>query len=235
MPNSQLDSAALAWRRGSLEAVPSAPTSPESPEYPREELNQRCTDWLCRMAAGDSTAFEPLYHATLSRLWGLAYKVLGRESDTEDVISDAYTQVWRHAGRFDAERGSALAWLSVICRSRAIDCLRRRDPATAGEDFQDDLEGLVDPRAEGSERVSNESGLDGDPLRGVAWGQSCRELDAALAELSAIERQLIVLAYYRDLSQTELAQALNMPLGTVKSRTRRALAELRKLLTSEKL
>jgi len=234
-PGSQPDGAPFAWWRGSSDAVPPVPRTVDTPAYPRDELNERCAGWLRRLAAGDAEAFEPLYHATLPRLWGLAFKVLGRESDTEDVLSEAYTQVWRDAGRYDAARGSALAWLSIICRSRAIDCLRRRDHATTGEDSQDLLDGLIDPRSQDCGSPFDGHVAHEDPLRGVAWGQSRRELDTALAELPPVERQLIVLAYYRDLSQTELAQALNMPLGTVKSRTRRALAELRHLLTTETL
>jgi len=203
-----------------------APTLADAPDAgSREALNERCAEWLARLARGDADALVPLYHATLPRLWGLAHKVLGRDSDTEDVLSEVYTQVWRDARRFDTARGSALAWLAIICRSRAIDCLRRREPAGVvdanelGPGFDVDDDGGACPAACAE-----------DPMSRLARAQVHRDLDGALARLGPVERQLVVLAYYRDLSQSELARMLGLPLGTVKSRTRRALAELRSLL-----
>jgi len=197
-----------------------------------EDLNARCADWLPRMAAGDTAALEALYHASLPRLWALARKVLGRDADAEDVLAEVYLQVWRDAARWDAGRGSPLAWLTTICRSRAIDHLRRRDPARLCDEVEELLDSLAaspgdDPGAFGT------PGPALDPMQSLAWRQECRGLDAALASLPTAERQLIVLAYYRGLSQSELAEALDLPLGTVKSRTRRALAELRRQLTLE--
>jgi len=195
-----------------------------------EELNTKCRAWLARIAAGDAPALEDLYHATLPWLWALARKVLGNDADVEDVLSDVYHQVWRESARYDPDRSPPMAWLTMICRSRAIDHLRRRDTAFSF----DEIENLVSEAGEAD--IPQQVGLqreaqDSDPQRALGWRQECSGLEAALACLPAVERQLILLAYFRDMSQTELAETLGMPLGTVKSRTRRALAELRRQLT----
>ncbi len=195
-----------------------------------EELNRKCRTWLARIAAGDAAALEDIYHATLPWLWALARKVLGNEADVEDVLSDVYHQVWRESVRYDTDRSPPMAWLMMICRSRAIDHLRRRDTAFSFEDIESMVTESGD--ADASPQAGHQlDSPDSDPQRTLGWRQECSGLEAALASLPAVERQLILLAYFRDMSQTELAETLGMPLGTVKSRTRRALAELRRQLT----
>ncbi len=210
------------------------PRRVNSPGFQTEALNTLCLDWLRRMAAGDAKALEALYDATLPRLWALALKILRNPGDAEDVLSEVYLQVWRDAATHAPERGTPLTWMTMICRSRAIDHLRRRDPCQ----LREDVEKLVDaqatpPDADAPEDLFVARAAAADPMQALAWRQKCRSLEAALATLPRAERQLIVLAYYRGLSQTELAQALGLPLGTVKSRTRRAFLELRRQLELE--
>jgi RNA polymerase sigma-70 factor (ECF subfamily) len=211
-----------------------APRRVTSPTFQTEALNHLCLGWLERMATGDAGALEALYDATLPRLWALALKILRNPCDAQDVLSEVYLQIWRDAATHAPERGSPISWMTMICRSRAIDHLRRRDPSH----LRDDIDTLVDAQAapatfdEPASFAVARSGQ-ADPMHSAAWRQQCRDLESALAALPTSDRQLIVLAYYRGLSQSELADTLGLPLGTVKSRTRRAFMELRRQLTLE--
>jgi RNA polymerase sigma-70 factor (ECF subfamily) len=211
-----------------------APRRVSSPRFQTDALNDLCLAWLARMAKGDAKALEALYDATLPRLWALALKILRHPCDAQDVLSEVYLQIWRDAATHAPERGAPITWMTMICRSRAIDYLRRRDPSH----LRDDIDRLVDaqstpPVFDDPESFALARCGHADPMHSVAWREQCRSLESALAALPNADRQLIVLAYYRGLSQSELAHTLGLPLGTVKSRTRRAFMELRRQLTLE--
>ncbi len=166
--------------------------------------------------AGEQRALERLYRLTISRVFGAALRIVRCHATAEEVAEDVYVQVWHSAATFDAERGSPLAWLLTICRSRALDSLRRADKA------------ILDP--DPTERL--------DATRQVVPGlqdllQATQEhaaLHAAMSKLRAEQRQLLSLAFFRGLSYPEIAAAAQLPLGTVKSQIRRALATLREEL-----
>jgi RNA polymerase sigma-70 factor (ECF subfamily) len=173
-------------------------------------------DHIRAIAGGDEAAFAAFYDATVGLVYGLALRILRDASEAEEVVSDVYLQVWRQAARFDAARGVARAWLVTIARSRALDTLRKRDPAEPREDA-----GALDDLA-----VSNTP----DPpdwLSAVERGQT---LHAALARLSPEQRQMLALAYFRGLSHQEICDHTGIPLGTVKTHLRKALDALRVIL-----
>jgi RNA polymerase sigma factor (sigma-70 family) len=185
----------------------SLPTAPDEPQL---------AAWIARIAERDERALGALYDATLSRVYGLVRRIVRRADLADEVVEDAYFQVWRQALRFDPARGSAQAWLLGMARSRAIDRLRREARFAA-----DSLDADQAPQIEGEDAPA-------DDLLAAARGHA--ELHRALMQLQAQPRQLVALAFFRGLSHEEIASQTALPLGTVKSQIRRALIALRQVL-----
>jgi len=172
-------------------------------------------DLLRQVARGEREAFAGLYDRHASLVLAFATRLLGARSDAEDLLQEVFLQVWRQAGDYDPSRGSPEAWLLTITRSRGIDKLRSR--RRRGE----------------SERPADEAG----PAEGeggvVQSGESQAEarltVATALGELPEPQRRVLELAYLDGLTQTEIAERLREPLGTVKTRMRTALERLRGL------
>src|SRR5690349_3658644 len=171
------------------------------------------------MRHGDRQALETLYEATVGKLYALASAILRQAEDSEEVVCETYAQAWETADRFDPARASVMGWLLMICRSRALDLLRKR--RTRGENL--DLAGF--------ERVDEEVR---PPDELLSLMQQNSRVHAALGSLTPERRQLVSLAFLRDLTHQEIAEATGMPLGTVKSHLRRALAQLREQLEAAK-
>ncbi|MBL0729026.1 sigma-70 family RNA polymerase sigma factor [Piscinibacter sp. HJYY11] len=172
--------------------------------------------WIGRIVLHDEAALATLYDATVSRVYAVVMRVVRRASLAEEVVEDTFFQVWRQAPRFDPARGKALTWLLNMARSRAIDAVRHESR------FQHDS---LDAEA-ACEMLADELGH--DDLLDVARGHA--ELQRALMLLNAQPRQLVALAFFRGLSHEEIATHTELPLGTVKSQIRRALATLRDAL-----
>lgn len=175
--------------------------------------------WVNAMAAGDESALGMLYDATLGKVYGLALRITGKAESAEEVVSDVYLQAYRDAARFNAERGVVIAWLMMLTRSRALDHLRRCDTA----------ESHPDPDTLHPERHVGEN----DPLDTLLELEGNARLQAALDALVPMQRQMLALAFFRDLSHQEIADATGIPLGTVKSHIRRALEKLKPILESD--
>jgi RNA polymerase sigma-70 factor (ECF subfamily) len=170
---------------------------------------------LARMAAGDEAALGAFYDATMPRVYGLAVRICGNFATAEEIAADVYHQCWTGAARYDAARSRVMTWLLMICRSRAIDAVRSRDPAVAHEA----PETLVEH--------DDERPRERDPQDLLDLMQSGTAVHAALAQLSPVQRQMIGLALFRGLSHQEIAAHSRLPLGTVKAHIRRALELLR--------
>lgn len=174
---------------------------------------------LAAIAQRDESAFGTFYDATLGRAYGLALRITQRHEFAEEVICDVYLQVWRQADHFDPRRGDALAWLMLLCRSRALDLLRR-------ESHMAQSEPLTETRL--AEQAFHPQDL-----------YSVREQNKALCEalesLDEHQRQLLALAFFRGYSHNELASFTGLPLGTVKTRLRRAMAILKERLSRSSL
>ncbi len=178
-------------------------------------------EWVDAIVDQDERALAALYDATFLRTFGLVQRIVRRTSLAEEVVEDAYFQVWRQAVRFDPARGQALTWLLSIARSRAIDALRREARFKHDSiDEDSDLDGTADLRPH-------------DELLDLA--RHSAGLQQALMQLGAQPRQLVSLAFFRGLSHEEIAQQTRLPLGTVKSQIRRALLSLRELLAADGL
>lgn len=168
---------------------------------------------LAEIVGRREDALARFYDETVSRVYGLALRITSRADAAEEVTADVYMQVWNQAQRFDQGRGSVLAWLLTICRSRAIDHLRRADEAESWAE---------PPEAAGSAAD--------DPQDLLLAMESGRAVTTALEALPPLQRQLLSLAFFRGLTHEEIAAHFRLPLGTVKTHIRKALAELRKSL-----
>mgnify|MGYP003877208377 CR=1 FL=1 len=175
-------------------------------------LESSRTALVRRLAAGDQAAMAEFYDQTHQMVYGLALRVLADAHAAEDVMVEVYAQAWRQAGEFDASRGSPSAWLLTMTRSRAIDARRARGRDRATEPLEMALN--VGAAAPGPEALT------------VA-AERHRFVHGALAHLSVELRQLIDLAYFGGLSHSEIAAQLGQPLGTVKTRIRSAMMQLR--------
>ncbi len=169
-----------------------------------------------RIQAQDQKALAALYDQTVGRVYGLALRISRNEAAAEEIAEDVYMQVWRSAATYSEERGHPLAWMMVITRSRALDHLRRQDPA----------ESHPEP-----ETLADYADSAGDPRDLIEALQSGTALHAAIAVLPAMQRQLLALAFFQGLSHSEIAEHSRLPLGTVKTHLRRALASLRQALS----
>lgn len=197
--------------------VPAMDREPPSDKTnPEAAFDAALIELVQRMAKTDEAALSEFYDATLGRVYGLALRITGRADAAEDVVVEAYHQAWREARRYDPLRGRPLTWLLTLTRSRALDSLRRRDPA----DVHPEPETLADPVVtEGT-----------DPLDMLQAVERSSALHGALRHLIPIQRQLLALAFYRDLTHQEIATQADLPLGTVKSHIRKALLRLEEVL-----
>jgi RNA polymerase sigma-70 factor (ECF subfamily) len=189
------------------------------------------------VANGSEDALAALYDRHAGGVHAVALRLTGDRGLTEEVVQETFLALWNRAELFDPAVASLGTWLRAIARNRAVDRLRaigrrpalvslpgEREPSESGGGF----ERLgIDPTVIGG------AGRDPDPVT-AAEAASVREaIGAALATMPDVERTVIVLAYREGLTQQEIAQRLDWPLGTVKTRTRRALARLRELLTAD--
>lgn len=168
---------------------------------------------LARMARGDEAALADLYDRHSTAVYSLALRVVRRPEDAEDVMQQVFTQAWRTSARFDAARGAVAAWLLMMARTRAIDCLRRRNPTRDGISDEARIEAIPAP--------------DPSVEYVVATRQQVDRVKQAIDRLPDDQRVAVELAYYDGLTQTEIAARTSTPLGTVKTRVRSALQALR--------
>ena len=178
-------------------------------------------DVVARIAGGDEGAVGTLYDRHGKTLYALAYRILGDTRDAEEVVMDALAQAWRGAATYAADRGSVAAWLVVLARSRALDRLRSRSRQARAVDRAAELEPSGGPAMGGK----------AEPASRAAEQRETRErVMAALRSLPEQQRVCIELAYYEGLTQSEIAERLSEPLGTVKTRMRLGLIKLRESL-----
>jgi len=167
---------------------------------------------VARMIDGDQNGLAALYDRHGRFVYSLALRIVRDQADAEDVTQDVFVQVWRQADRFDPARGSVVGWMLTITRARAIDVLRRRGtrPASVGDvaafDTSDDTPGQD---------------------MQIAWAQRTREVRTALDSLPLLQRLAVELAFFDGLTHAQIAEQLDVPLGTVKTRVRHGLLRLR--------
>jgi RNA polymerase sigma-70 factor, ECF subfamily len=171
-------------------------------------------DLLQRIADGDNAAFDILYRRFARPLYGLALRMLRDRTRAEDAVQETFAAIWRSARSYRPDRGPGAPWLYAVARNAIVDRARARGETT----FADPPE-AVSPDAGPAERVESSY---------VSW-----RVHRAVQDLPEHEREVLELAYWGGLSQSEVAQFLDIPLGTVKTRTRSGLARLADLLEGE--
>jgi RNA polymerase sigma-70 factor (ECF subfamily) len=172
------------------------------------------TRLMARVARGESAALKHLYERHAARLLALAHRIIGARGEAEEVVQESFLEVWRRAKDFSTERGSVTTFVNTIVRSRAIDRLRSRGA-----------------RERVTEAAKNEPPRDSaSPLEAVEQRVERERINAALMALPAEQRQVLELAYFEGLSQSEIAEKTGEPLGTVKTRVRLAMGKLAALL-----
>jgi RNA polymerase sigma factor (sigma-70 family) len=176
---------------------------------------------LDRIATRDEAALRELYDITSRKLYGLALRMVGRVDLAEDVLQECYLNVWRIASDYRASLSPPLGWMSVIVRSRALDMLRRLASQMDGKTQSIDDE-------ESQQIASSEVGL----LDAAMAGEQAGALNNCLSKIEAKQRDVIVWAYFRDMSHSELASQFDLPIGTIKTWIRRGLAQLKSCMAS---
>jgi len=171
---------------------------------------------LDRVALADQAALKELYDMTSSRLYGVAVRVVTNREWAEDVLQEAFLNIWRIAGDYKASLSPPMAWMGLVVRSRGLDFLRRRTSDRA--DTAQELDDLI------SDTVAGDSP---NPIDTTQASEQASALHQCLSALDNKQREVISLAYMRDLSHAELANQLKLPLGTVKTWIRRGLEQLR--------
>src|SRR5215216_1963021 len=191
-----------------MQAIAALPSPTDAPPGGHDGVSDG--DLLRRIADGDTAAFEILYQRYARPVFGLALRRLGDRGRAEDAVQETFASVWRAAGSYRPERGPGAPWLYAVARNAIVDNGRaRREP----------------PVERVEEQAGDETPADRAESGWVAW-----RVHRALGELPENERVVIELAYWGGRSQSEVAETLGIPLGTVKTRTRTGLMRLAEML-----
>ena len=182
---------------------------------------------VARVADGDEAAFMTVYDRHVDAVFGTTVRFLGDREAAAEVVQDVFLAVWRRAWQYDPRSGSVFGWIVGIARHRSIDRLRAdsRRPRLAAVQPGETGSGGIDDLLDLARRSVD--GGDGDPAIELDRRWARAQVRVALSEMPIDERRVLVLAYDGALSQSEIASRIGVPIGTVKSRTRRGLARLR--------
>ena len=211
------------WSGGQFDSAHTLPSKRSSdrermaPTLPPQDL-----DVVARLVAGDERALGMLYDRHVGMAFGLASAMMHDPADAEEVVADAFAQIWRSAASFDPSRGSVLGWISTIVRTRALDLLRSQKRRAR----------VLESAAAMSEEGASPALAAGAPSpdRGVELSEAQRLVRQALDDLPRPQRHVLELAYFGGLSQSEIAEQLSEPLGTVKTRMRAGMEKMRSAL-----
>lgn len=169
-------------------------------------------DLLRRSAKGEQDAFSQLYDAVGSRVYGLAVRVVRDPAQAEEVAQEAFLEVWRTAGRFDAAKGSPMAWILTIVHRKAVDRVRSAEAST---------------RRDTQYHQHNQPVAHDATAEAAHASLEARRVRAALQSLTPVQREALELAYFGGYTHTEVASLLDLPVGTAKTRIRDGLIRLR--------
>lgn len=172
-----------------------------------------------RVARGDADALSELYDRFVSMLLALARRILGSQAEAEDVVQEVFVQVWHQAGRYQSSRSSVSTWLVLITRSRSIDRLRTRQ--------------VVERTAETAHQQNPRRHTSSEGSRNVLNRERGARIVAELEKLPPEQREVLELAFFSGLTQSEISAQTATPLGTVKTRTLLAMRKLRQALRDE--
>ena len=183
---------------------------------PSTDRSARLAHLLSHVALGDQAAFGEFYGLTSAHLYGVALRILKNAAAAEEILQEAYVNVWHHAGAYEVAKSQPLPWLTSIVRNRCLDQLSRREIDTVNMTPDDDEAPAFDLPSDAM-----------TPAEMLVAGADARSVRECVDTLEAGPKQAIALAFYQGLSHSELAAHLREPLGTVKSWVRRGLERLK--------
>jgi RNA polymerase sigma factor (sigma-70 family) len=184
--------------------------------------------WLVAVARQDALAFRALYEATSPKLFGFVLRILQKRELAEEVLQESFVNIWNNAGSYQSSLAAPMTWMTTIVRNRAFDLLRK---LSNGQ--QHDLE--IDAEYFDADIMSALESGEATPLQALELSQDAAALASCMARLEALHRQAMALAFYHDLSHSEVAEQMNLPMGTVKTWIRRGLDKLRTCLVRREL
>ena len=177
---------------------------------------QQLKTWLQAAGQRDSAAFRRLYDATSAKLFGFALRILNKQELAEEALQDSFVAIWNNAATYQSHLAAPMTWMATIVRNKAFDMLRRRDDTVEidSDQFDSDvMNALQDPQA--------------TPIEALQLSGDAKALARCMSGLDGQHRQVVALAFYHDLSHSEVAQQMTLPIGTVKTWIRRSLEKLR--------
>ena len=187
---------------------------------PAKELEAEI-ELLKRIGQGDRRSFEELYDRFAGVLFSTAYRLLKNQQAAQDVLQDVFTQIWKKAPLYSPDRGRPMTWAVTLTRNKAIDLLR----ATRRRGC---LQDNVQQEFETFEQFDDRSSFNA-----VTSAETSKLVRDAMQKLSKDQRQAIELAFFSSMTQTEIAERLNAPLGTIKARIRRGMMTLREMISPQ--
>ena len=180
---------------------------------------QQLRSWLAAAAGRDAQAFRSLYNATSPKLFGYALRILHKRELAEEVLQESFVSIWNSARGYQSQLAAPMTWMAAIVRNKAFDALRRSDDTVEIDvDTFDSriMQALQDPAATSIEALQLSS--------------DAKALAHCMSMLEGLQRQVIGMAFYHDLSHSEVAQRMAIPIGTVKTWIRRSLERLKSCL-----
>jgi RNA polymerase sigma-70 factor (ECF subfamily) len=184
---------------------------------PAKELESEI-ELLRQVGQGDRRSFEQLYERFSGILFSVAYRILKNQEAAEDVLQDVFVQIWKKAPLFDPSRGRPMTWAVTLTRNKAIDLTRSAQRRSG-------LQDIMQREKEALSRFEDRSSFDA-----VASDEIWQLVREAIGKLSKEQRQAIELAFFASMTQAEIAEHLNQPLGTIKARIRRGMLALREII-----
>lgn len=175
--------------------------------------------WLQGAAQRDAAAFRALYDATSPKLFGFALRILGKRELAEEALQDGFIAIWNGAATYQSQLAAPMTWMTTIVRNKALDMLRRQggELQIDGQVFDSEIvNALQDPRA--------------NPIEALLISRDAKSLAFCMSTLEGLHRQVVGLAFFHDLSHSEVAQQMAIPIGTVKTWIRRSLERLKTCL-----
>jgi RNA polymerase sigma factor (sigma-70 family) len=185
-----------------------------------DKRNAQLKTWLAAVARKDASAFRALYDATSAKLFGFALRILIKRELAEEVLQESFVNIWNNATSYQSSLAAPMTWMTTIVRNKAFDMLRRLDDTveidadTFDKEVMDALESTTPT-----------------PIEALQMSGDAKALARCLARLEGLHRQAIALAFYHDLSHSEVAEQMKLPIGTVKTWIRRGLERLRLCLS----
>lgn len=177
---------------------------------------QQLKTWLNRVAQRDMDAFRTLYDFTSPKLFGFALRILSKRELAEEALQESFVNIWNNAAAYQSSLAAPMTWMVAIVRNKAIDLLRRSDSADE-----------IDAEMFDKNVINAMESPDPTPIAALQLTRDSQALAHCFARLEGLQRQAIALAFYHDLSHSEVAQQMKLPIGTVKTWVRRGLERLR--------